>query len=382
MIETGLTTFLNEKGETFKGKRIGLIINQTSVTDSLTLSVDALIEHGHNVVALFSPEHGLRGQVKEGQHIANEIDARTGLPVYSLYGKNKVPPDEWLADVDVLLFDIQDLGVRFYTYIYTLANCLKVSGELGKGFIVLDRPNPITGTRVEGNLLDMQFSSFIGNYRLPVRHGMTVGELARYFNEEYRFNAQLLVIEMNNWKRDMWFDETEIPWVPPSPNAPSLEMALVYPGTCFFEGTNVSEGRGTAKPFEWVGAPWIDAYEWKKQLDTYELTGVLFREVVFTPTTSKYLGETCSGLQVHVTDRNLFQPVKAVCAMLESLKAIHPREFQWIELRDTRYMIDLILGTDEFRVTLDQQKPILEWLDGQEEKLEGFKEIRKNYLIY
>ncbi|MCF6137769.1 exo-beta-N-acetylmuramidase NamZ family protein [Pseudalkalibacillus berkeleyi] len=382
MIETGLSEFISKYGQTYKDKRMGMIINQTSVTSTLSLSVDVLLENGFNIVALFSPEHGLRGQVKEGQHIDNQVDERTGLLIYSLYGKNKVPPEEWLKNIDVLLFDIQDLGVRFYTYIYTLANCLKVAGKLGIEMVVLDRPNPITGTKVEGNVLDLRFSSFIGNYQLPVRHGMTVGELAFYFNEEYDFNALLSVIKMNKWTREMWYDDTLIPWVPPSPNAPSLEMATVYPGTCLFEGTNVSEGRGTAKPFEWVGAPWINAYEWKKQLDTYELKGVLFREVVFNPTTSKFEGETCSGLQVHITDRNLFQPVKTACAMLESLKMIHPDEFQWIELRDSRFMIDLIFGTDKFRETLDQQKPILEWLDVQEERLEVFKDIRKNYLIY
>ncbi|MGM7701841.1 exo-beta-N-acetylmuramidase NamZ family protein [Pseudalkalibacillus sp. Hm43] len=382
MVQTGLHAFLNGLGEKYRGKKIGMILNHTSVTPSMDLSIDVLIEQGYDIVALFSPEHGLRGHVKEGQHISHETDPRTGLPVYSLYGKNKVPPDDWLKDIDVLLFDIQDLGVRFYTYIYTLANCMQVAGRLGKEFVVLDRPNPITGTRVEGNPLDLNFASFIGNYNLPIRHGMTVGELAAYINEEFGFNADLKVIKMEDWKREMWFDETSFQWTPPSPNAPSLDMAIVYPGTCFFEGTNVSEGRGTTKPFEWIGAPWINSFEWKKRLSTYSLEGVQFRETVFQPTTSKYEGETCFGLQVHVTDRETFQPVKTACAMMESLIQLHPEEFSWIQLKDGRYMVDLILGTDGFRFALEQQSPLIQWLEREEEQLETFKVKREKYLLY
>ncbi|WP_261129310.1 DUF1343 domain-containing protein [Bacillus sp. Marseille-Q3570] len=381
MVHTGLMVLMKNH-EDYRGLNIGLIINHTSVTADLQMSIDALLACGLNVTAIFSPEHGLRGQVKEGEHIDHQTDERSGLPVYSLYGKNKTPKEEWLETIDLLVFDIQDLGVRFYTYIYTLANTMKLAGQLGKKYIVCDRPNPISGNRIEGNRLDMQYASFIGNYQLPIRHGMTVGELAKYFNDEFNFNTDLTVIPMKNWKRVMWFEDTGLTWIPPSPNAPSVEMAQVYPGTCFFEGTNVSEGRGTTKPFEWVGAPWIDPYKWMQQLDGYDLEGVLFREVVFQPAISKYKGETCQGLHIHVFDRDLFKPVETASAMIETLKSTHPDSFEWIQIKDSRYMIDLILGTDQFRLNLQEKKPILEWLHLQESLLDEFIEKRGNVLLY
>ncbi|WP_408006653.1 exo-beta-N-acetylmuramidase NamZ domain-containing protein [Pseudalkalibacillus sp. A8] len=381
MIRTGLMELLKDSDK-YKGLNIGLIINHTSVTDDMQMSIDAMLAKGLNVTTIFSPEHGLRGQVKEGEHIGHQTDERSGLPVYSLYGKNKTPEEEWLEKVDLLLFDIQDLGVRFYTYIYTLANTMKLAGKLGKKYIVCDRPNPISGNRIEGNPLDLHFSSFIGNYQLPIRHGMTAGELAGYLNIGFGFKADLTVIPMKNWERKMWFEETGLQWVPPSPNAPSIEMAQAYPGTCFFEGTNVSEGRGTTKPFEWVGAPWVDSYKWKEQLDSYDLEGVLFREIVFEPSNSKYTGETCQGVQIHVVDRDRFRPIETACAMIESLKFIHPSSFEWIQLKDKRYMIDLILGTDKFRTNLEEKRPILEWLHLQESSLDDFAEKRDKYLLY
>jgi uncharacterized protein YbbC (DUF1343 family) len=380
MVQTGLMRLL----ETYdlSENRIGLVINHTSVTDDLMLSIDLLQNAGSNIVKVFSPEHGFGGDVKEGEHIGHAKDARTGLPIYSLYGANKHPKSKWLESVDTLVFDIQDLGVRFYTYIYTLANTLQAAGKHGLKYIVLDRPNPITGCRVEGNLLSDEFSSFIGNYRFPIRHGMTIGELAMYMNGEYDFGADLTVIPMDGWGRDMWFDETGVVWVPPSPNAPTLEMATVYPGACLFEGTNVSEGRGTTKPFEVVGAPWINSYDWKRELEDYDLQGVLLRPVGFTPTTSKYEGELCQGLQLHVTDRNEFKPVETAFAMIETLTAMYPNEFKFLQLKDSRYTIDLLMGTDQFRMTFEEKQSIIDWLKIEERKLESFLQVRSKYLLY
>ncbi|WLD91936.1 DUF1343 domain-containing protein [Alkalihalobacillus sp. AL-G] len=380
MVKTGLMTLL-EKDE-LKGNRIGLVINHTSVTNDVQLSVDRLKESGFNIVAVFSPEHGFGGHVKEGEHIAHSTDKRTRLPIYSLYGANKNPKKEWLDSIDALVFDIQDIGVRFYTYIYTLANTMQAAGRCGLNYIVLDRPNPITGSRIEGNLLSFAFSSFIGNYRLPIRHGMTVGELALYMNGEFGFNTNLTIIPMEGWSRGMWFDETGLVWVPPSPNAPTLEMASVYPGTCLFEGTNVSEGRGTTKPFEWIGAPWIDGFIWKEELKTYQLKGVILRPISFQPTTSKYNGELCHGLQVHVEDRNTYQPIRTACALIETLYTLYPNDFQWLQIKDTRFMIDLIMGTDSFRNQITSKRPISDWLDVEEKQLDQFLDVRSKYLLY
>jgi uncharacterized protein YbbC (DUF1343 family) len=382
MLKTGLERVLDGEYPSLKKAKMGLIINHTSLDRQLNLSVDRLLQQGYDVRAIFAPEHGFRGGAAAGQALEHEIDERTNLPVYSLYGTSKKPTAEMLEGLDALVFDMQDLGVRFYTYIYTMANTMVVAAKHGIEYYVLDRPNPITGKIVEGNLLDPRFSSFVGNYGLPIRHGMSVGEMAGYMNQEYSIGCSLHVISMKGWQRNDWYDQTSLQWVMPSPNATGITMAALYPGTCLFEGTNVSEGRGTTKPFEIIGAPWIDGEAWSGELRNYEIEGVLFRPLHFTPVTSKYEGEACQGVQVHVMDREKVAPVQIAFAMVESLKKLYPMDFTWMEPFKGRYFIDLLMGTDQFRRAVDQQTSLLKWLHNEERSLEEFCRTREKYLLY
>ncbi|RXJ02552.1 DUF1343 domain-containing protein [Anaerobacillus alkaliphilus] len=380
---TGLEQLLYQSTyKSLKDLRIGLVTNHTSVTKELKFGIDELLKENFKIKKIFSPEHGFRGNNRAGDKLADEIDERTGLPVYSLYGDTKRPTADMVKGLDALIFDIQDIGVRFYTYIYTMAYCMEAAKEHNLQFIVLDRANPITGVKVEGNILDENFQSFVGLYPIPLRHGMTVGELAQMFNEHFQIGCSLKVISLKNWERSYWFDETKLPWVMPSPNSTSLEMATLYPGTCLFEGTNLSEGRGTTKPFEIVGASWINGYEWAKRLNQLSLPGVIFRETFFTPYTSKYQGELCQGVQVHVTDREVVKPVEVGIAMIAEAKQLYPNEFQWFEAVPGRFFIDLLMGTNEFRKIIDEQKSIEQWLAKENSKLESFKAIREKYLLY
>jgi uncharacterized protein YbbC (DUF1343 family) len=382
MLKTGLERILDGEYPRLKQVKLGLIINHTSVDRQLTLSVDRLLEQGFDIRAIFAPEHGFRGGAGAGQVLEHEIDERTNLPIYSLYGTSKRPTAEMLKGLDVLIFDMQDLGVRFYTYIYTMANTMVEAAKQGIDYYVLDRPNPITGRIVEGNLLDSKFSSFVGNYGLPIRHGMSVGEMAYYMNEEYSIGCSLQVIKMKDWKRSDWYDQTSLQWVMPSPNATGITMAILYPGTCLFEGTNVSEGRGTTKPFEIIGAPWIDGEAWNEELGNYDIDGVLFRPVYFTPVASKYEGEACQGVQVHVVDREKASPIQIAFRMIESLKKLYPTDFTWTDPVKGRYFIDLLMGTDQFRHNVDKQSSLLKWLNNEEKSLEEFCRIREKYLLY
>jgi uncharacterized protein YbbC (DUF1343 family) len=285
--EVGEEVLLNDRMDLLKGKRVGLITNPTGVDRSLKSIVDTFY-HNKNIhlTALFGPEHGVRGSEDAGAYVPFYIDKKTHIPVYSLYGETKKPTPEMLKNVDVLVFDIQDVGTRFYTYIYTMAYAMQAAKENHIPFIVLDRPNPLGGTKVEGPVLDPKYSSFVGMYPIALRHGMTVGELAKYFNNEFNIGADLTVVKMKGWKRNEYYDETPLQWVMPSPNMPTLDTALVYPGAALFEGTNVSEGRGTTRPFELIGAPYIDGDVLAQKLNELKLPGVVFRSANFTPTTS------------------------------------------------------------------------------------------------
>lgn len=365
-----------------KSLKIGLVANHTSVDQELRLGVDELISKQFQIKAIFAPEHGFRGNATAGDHVNHHIDQRTGLPVYSLYGELKKPSAEMLDGLDALVFDMQDIGVRFYTYIYTMANTMIAAAEHGLEFYVTDRPNPITGARVEGNILHTQFKSFVGDYGLPIRHGMTVGELAQYFNQEYKLGCSLHIIKMEGWKRNQWYNETSLPWVMPSPNATGMDMAILYPGTCLFEGTNLSEGRGTTRPFEIIGAPWIDGEVWLEALQKYNLKGIIFRAQTFVPFTSKHKGEECQGIQIHVINRVQAEPIKIALAMIESVKALYPSIFDWTAPYKDRYFIDLLLGTDQFRYRVEQGGSLLHWLEEEQEKLATFKQRSKPYLLY
>ena len=357
----------------FKDKRVGLITNQTGINSNYESTIDILYANV-NLVALFAPEHGIRGELQAGIQAPQYRDEKTGLTVYSLYGSTLKPTKEMMDKIDILCIDIQDAGARFYTYIYTMSYAMEAASEHNKEFVVFDRPNPAGGHIYEGNILDTNFSSFVGRYPIVQRHGMTIGELAELFNEEFNINSNLTVIKMKNWERDMYFDDTDVPWVIPSPNFPSIETALVYPGTCIFEGTNLSEGRGTTIPFQIIGAPYINANELADALNNLDLDGVVFRPAYFTPTFSKNANQLNAGVQVHVTNRETFRAVKTGWAMLDVVRNLYPEDF-----RVLRGSMNNLTGTDYISndiYTLEEQFNILE------EDTATFGLTREKYLLY
>lgn len=355
----------------FEGKRVGLITNPTGVNSQYKTTIDVLFEKV-NLTALFAPEHGIRGNSQAGGTIGNEVDAITGLTVYSLYGNTKKPTKAMLDNVDVLCIDIQDVGARFYTYIYTMAYAMEACKEYGKTFVVFDRPNPIGG-KVEGTILKENNSSFIGLYPIITRHGMTMGELAKLFNTEFGINCDLKVVEMENYSHDLYMDETTVPWINPSPNMPTLDTAIVYTGTGNFEGLDMSEGRGTTKPFEFIGAPYVDPHAWANKLNSLGLEGVYFRPMYFTPSFEDYANKLCGGVQVHVTDRDKFSATKVGVAMVYTVKEMYPNNVQ------LQSYLKLVTGVDyinNMTYTLDQ---VFTLMDKDAEK---FTETRAKYLIY
>ena len=291
---------IDEYLSVFEGKKVGLITNPTGLNSNYESSIDVLFEKV-NLTALYAPEHGIRGDSQAGGSIGNEVDVKTNLTVYSLYGSTQKPTKTMLSNIDVMCFDIQDVGARFYTYIYTMAYAMEACAENGKEFVVFDRPNPVSADVVQGNILDEAYSSFIGLYPIVQRHGMTVGEIARLFNTEFGINCDLTVIKMANYDRTSYYDDTNLPWVTPSPNMPTVKTAVVYTATCLFEGTNVSEGRGTTTPFELIGAPWLNSEQLARELNGLNIEGVYFRPQWFTPTFSKYAGTLCGGVYVHIS---------------------------------------------------------------------------------
>ncbi len=374
----GLEVLLGEKLSLIQGKRIGLITNHTGIDHQARHAIDLLRSApGVQLTALFAPEHGIRGMVQAGGKVVDIRDERSGVPVYSIYGRNSRPTAEMLANVDVLVYDIQDAGVRFYTFISSLGECMQSAADKGIPFIVLDRPNPITATRVEGPVLDLRFKSFVGAYPVPIRYGWTVGELAGFIQTQLTKPVPLTVVKMKNYYRSLWYDQTGLPWVAPSPNLPSVAAAEVYPGMCLFEGTNVSEGRGTTQPFEMVGAPWIDSYRLADELAPLNLPGVLFRPAAFTPTFSKYEGEACQGIQLHVTDRNRFEPVRAALQLLTDIRKNHPTQFQW-----RAESFDRLCGTDTVRKALEQGIPVDKIVDSWQPGLSQFGAVRQRYFLY
>ena len=381
-VRTGIDILLQNPEKVLGTSRVGLITNQISVTFDLTSTIDAFHSHpGITLKAIFGPEHGARGDIQDGLPVESHVDPSTGLPVYSLYGAVRKPTAEMLEALDVLVFDIQDVGARFYTYASTLTYALEAAAEHGISFIVLDRPNPINGVSVEGNVLDPFFASFIGLHPIPIRHGMTIGELARLINAE--IGAELDIVEMEGWRRWMWFDETGLLWVQPSPNLPTLETAIVYPGTCLFEGTNVSEGRGTTRPFECLGAPWIDGARWARALNDLRFDGVIFRACYFTPMFSKYSEERCGGVQIHVTDRDMYRPVEAALHMIAAAHRLWPDDFEWLApTYDERRHFDMLAGTDEIREAITQGVAVEEIVEGWWDELDSFQELRSGHLLY
>lgn len=374
---TGLDNLLSSHLDLIRHKRLGLLTNAAGVTRQLQSNIDALREAGMDLVALYSPEHGLAAAAGHGVLIASTWDTRTGLPVYSLYGDTFKPTREMLSGLDVLLFDLQDVGVRFYTVAYTLAKALEGCAECGLPLLVLDRTNPIGGALIEGPLLDPTLQSSVGYGPLALRHGLTLGELARFYNQELHIGADLQVIPMQNWNRAMWHDETGLTWVPPSPNMPHPGTAILYPGICLVEGTNCSAGRGTPLPFEIVGAPWLDGYALAEEMNALSLEGVRFRPLTFTPTDDKFADETCSGVQVHVTEREALRPVSVGLYLIATVKRLCPDQFEWqVE------HFDLLIGDGRVRAAMDRGDAVDtitdQWTQGQKD----FAARRAAYLMY
>lgn len=383
-VQPGIEVLLDEYVHLIAGKRIGLITNHTGVDSQGTHIADLLKAAPQvTVAAFFAPEHGLRGDRPAGERIASYIDPATGVPVHSLYGNTLKPTPEMLRGIDVLLFDIQDVGTRFYTYIYTMAYAMEAAAEQDIPFIVLDRPNPIGGEIVEGPVLDPRFSSFVGLYPIALRHGMTVGELALFFNTEQNIGADLTVVPMRGWERSMWFDDTGLPWIAPSPNMRTLATATVYPGLGLIEGTNVSEGRGTDRPFETIGAPWIDGQRLAEALNGLDLPGVRFHPTTFTPTTSKFQGQRSEGVLIEVTDRTSFRAVTTGVSVIRIIKTLYPGEFAWrAPDRSGTYFFDLLVGIDSVRMLLELNAPADNIARTWAAPLANFQELRANYLLY
>ncbi len=382
--QLGVEVLLNEQLNALEGKNVGLITNPTGVDQGLNSIVDTLHNHeGVNLVALYGPEHGVRGGAQAGEGVDFYIDERTGLPVYSLYGDTKKPTPEMLEGVDVLLFDIQDVGARFYTYIYTMAYAMEAAAENDIEIIVLDRPNPISGLNVQGPVLDPDYSSFVGLYPIPQRHGMTVGELALLFNKEFDINADLNVIEMNGWDRSMYYDDTPLEWVLPSPNMPTLDTALVYPGAALIEGTNVSEGRGTTKPFELIGAPFITGEDLAEQLNAADLPGVRFRAAYFTPQFSKHAGELSGGIQIYVTNRESYDSIETGLTIVKTIHDMYPDDFEFrAENSAGVSFFDNLIGNGWVREKIEEGASIDEITSRWQEDLQAFKDVRREYLLY
>jgi len=387
-VKLGLERLLEDSESIVKGARVGLICNQASVNHQYRHAADLLHAHPEiNLQVLFGPQHGIRGDVQDNMiETAHGLDRNTGRRVYSLYSETREPTDEMLADIDTLVFDMQDVGCRIYTFAYTLANCMRAAKRLNKRVVVCDRPNPISGKHVSGNVLEPEFASFVGQYPIPTRHGMTVGELAKLFNEHFSIGCDLDVITMQGWDRQYWHDETDAPWVLPSPNMPTLDSATVFPGTVHFEGTQVSEGRGTTRPFELIGAPYIDPEEYASALNDLSLAGVFFRACVFQPTFQKHAGVSCGGVQIHVLDREVFEPVLAGVAMAKLAHDMYKESFRWkeppYEYVFDKNPFDVIAGSDKTRKAFEQGLSLSEIEASWQSELNEFRRLRENYLMY
>jgi len=372
------------------GRRVGIVCNPASVDRQLRHIADRLVSAGSGgpaLQAIFGPQHGFRSDVQENMiETGHSRDALRRVPVYSLYSETREPTAEMLRGVDLLVVDLQDVGTRIYTYIYTMANCLVAAKKHGIPVIVCDRPNPIGGVAVEGPMLVHGFESFVGLYPLPMRHGMTIGELARLFNEAFGIGAELEVVAMEGWTRGMYFDATGIPFVLPSPNIPTLDSTIVYPGTVLFEGTNVSEGRGTTKPFELLGAPWVDAERFADGMNALGLPGVHFRPAVIEPTFHKHAHISCGGCQIHVLDRAAFRPVEAGVALIAAFRAADPGGFRWrdppYEYEHTLLPIDILAGSSELREQIERGTPVREISAAWTESVDAFKKTRERFLLY
>jgi uncharacterized protein YbbC (DUF1343 family) len=388
MIQIGLEVFLAMEDEVYPKSRIGYLSNQASTTRSLVQGRIPLQEKfGERLTCLFSPQHGFFSEKQDNMVESDHaLDKITGLPVFSLYGEHRRPTEDMFARLDLLLIDLVDVGTRVYTYMYTMAYCLEAAAEFGKKIVILDRPNPIGGEKSEGNILSSDCASFVGLYPLPMRHGLTLGELALLMNNEYNIGADLEVVSVKGWRRNQLFRDIDFPWVAPSPNMPSPETTLVYPGQVLWEGTEISEGRGTTQPFEFVGAPYWQHKKILSELGDVPLPGCSLRPIFFEPTSGKYADTTCCGFQLHVTDRNLFMPYRTTLALLQVILQSYPESFEYkkppYEYEYKRLPMDLLIGDTRIRTLLEGGEPILEIEKSWQQELAEFDLMRAKYYLY
>jgi uncharacterized protein YbbC (DUF1343 family) len=379
-VRPGIEVLLSDSVSLVTGKRVGLITNPTGIDRGHRTTIDLLYERPEiELVALFGPEHGIRGDADPGERVDDGVDDRTGVPVFSLYGETREPRPEMLDGLDVLIFDIQDIGARYYTYMSTMTVSMEAAAEAGVHFIVLDRPNPIGGA-VQGNILDPEFASFVGRFPLPMRYGMTPGELARYYADAFELSLELHVVPVDGWRRGMSFEETGLPWVRPSPNMPDVESATHYPGTALFEGTDLSVGRGTDRAFQQIGAPWLDGEALAEAVRGYGLAGFSIEPVRFTPegaADGKYNGREVSGIRLRVIDPDRYDPTRVAIALLVESRRLAGDEWEW---RPGHF--DRLAGTDRLREGIDAGLGIDALTEGWDAALAGFREARAPYLIY
>jgi uncharacterized protein YbbC (DUF1343 family) len=378
-VRPGIEVFLANVPSALRGKRVALITNHSAVDRARTPDIDLIARHQHlKLVALLAPEHGIRGDAPAGAKIEDEKDSKTGVPIFSLYkSEDRGPTPEMLRDVDVLIYDLQEVGGRTWTYVSTMALAMEAARKKGIPFVVLDRPNPIGGEIVEGALLDPKFKSFVGMYPIPARHGMTVGELAVMFNTRFGLGAELIVVQTLNWRRSQWQDETGLPWVNPSPNLRSLAALTSYPGSVYFEGTNLTEGRGTDRPFEQIGAPWLNAAAVVRTMNDRRLPGIIFEAITMpvAPTAAKFPGQTIPAIRFDVTDRQVYRPVRTALLLIDAIRRQHPADFAWGKT------IDRLTGSDKARLAIDAGRlPAL--LEEWDREAAAFVESRAAVLLY
>ncbi|MBF0227494.1 MAG: DUF1343 domain-containing protein [Desulfobacterales bacterium] len=387
-IRTGLEILINSPPDWIYEKKLGLLCNPASI--------DIKFEHARYLIykafknqlkALFSPQHGFFSS-KQDNMVESEdiIDLSLNIPVYSLYGKTRIPTKKMFDNIDILIIDLQDVGTRVYTYIYTMSFCMEAAKRFDKKIVILDRPNPISGSIVEGNLLTKECESFVGRFSIPMRHGLTIGEIALLFNDCFNIGCNIEIIKMENWKRDMFFNDTNLPWVPPSPNLPTFESALVYPGQVLWEGTNISEGRGTAQPFEIFGAPFLDIEKILDFMGGNKLPGAILRPIGFEPTSNKWTGQFCKGFQIHVISPKDYQPYATSLKLLQAIINIHKDEFEWklppYEYELSKLPIDLIIGDPAIRNKVEKLDKIENIVDSWTDQLNYFVEVAKKYYLY
>ena len=388
IVTPGIDVLLTTDRRLVEGRRVGIVSNPASINAEFRHTSDLLFDDPDvTVAAIFGPQHGFRADVQDNMIETPHVrDRRRDVPIFSLYSETREPTAEMLAGLDVLVIDLQDVGTRVYTYIYTMANCMRAAARYGVRVIVCDRPNPVNGTGIEGHLLDPAFASFVGQFPIPLRHGMTSGELARLFNTAFGLNADLEVVPMDGWRRSMFFDDTRLPWVIPSPNLPTLESAVVYPGAVLFEGTMLSEGRGTTRPFELIGAPWIDGERFAAAMNARQLPGVHFRPVFFEPTFQKHAKQTCGGSQAHVTDRAVFEPVRTAVEMLDEFRRQDPGRFAWrqppYEYEHDKMPIDILAGSEALRRQIEDGVDPREIAASWRQDEDAFRTLRKPFLLY